>query len=363
MRTLRLSIVALLLACGSTMVVQSAQPPTPEHAARVAAARQKLRSPDPATIAWGAFDAGTYRLRELVPELVALLEGSPAAGRPEEWALTLVVLDAVVQLEAAVPAETLKTYAARNPVQTSLALANATGGRHAVVLDLLSSANGDNWFALANLLVEPCAPGFAASLLSPMRFRLTITVAEPGLGLGAQRGSGIGPAGVADGIGQIPAGFPPLAWYRFEGLDGPWQRRGNIVLSSGPRSVYYSRVVHATSFWASSTLSGGPSDVDRMLYLGSMLDRGGSLLPVGTRLPVERFEHIEWRGEADFVRKSSELHDRVLSDYRFIVDNLVKRKCLSGEEASRLAKPSVDVQIEDRREKPSTPLPRLPLER
>jgi hypothetical protein len=286
--------------------------------------------------------------------LAAVLE-KPPGGSFEQWAVALAALDAVAQLDAPIPAEILRPYAARYPVQTSLALAKATGARNAVLLELLSSAKGYPWFAMANLLLEPCASGFAAQLLSPLRLHLTIMVAESASDSGG--GFGVGGA-VGDGIGQIPAGFPPLAWYRFEGLDGPPQRRGNIVLSSGARSVYYSRVVNTTfQFGISETEITGPSDEDLLKYLQWMFDR------YGRPLRVQRLEHIEWRGEADFVRQASALHDRVTFEYRFLLDNLVKAKCLTEEEAGRLAKPNVDVQVEDKRTNRSSTLPPLTFQR
>ena len=349
------SILILSLMYCVMGAAQAAQPPTSEHVVRVAAARRQLQSRDPATVAWGAFDAANYRLIELAPELAALLEKTQPGGSFEQWAVALAVLDAVAQLDVPIPAEILRPYAARYPVQTSLALAKATGARNAVLLELLSSSQGYPWFAMANLLLEPCASGFAAQILSPLRFSLTITVVESGSnesGFGAGSGGGIS---IGDGIGQIPAGFPPLAWYRFEGLDGPPQRRGNIVLSSGPRSVYYSRVVKTTFQFGTSEISTpGPSDEDRLKYLQWMVDR------YGRPLPVRRFEHIGWRDEADFVRQASALDHRVTFDYRFLLDGLVKAKCLSKEETGQLATPRVDVRVEDTRANRSSALPRLP---
>jgi len=225
-------------------------------------------------------------------------------------------------------------------------------------LELLSSSQGYPWFAMANLLLEPCAAGFAAQILSPLRFSLTILVAESG---SKESGFGMGAGGnsatVGHGIGQIPAGFPPLAWYRFEGFDGPHQRGGNIVLSSGPRSVYYSRVLNTTfQFGTSEVSSSGPSDEDRLKYLQWMSDRNGR------PLPVRRFERIEWRGEADFVDQASALHDRVTFEYRSRLAGLVKAKCLSKEEAE-LATPRIDVRVEDTRGNRSVALPRLPFQR
>lgn len=138
----------------------------------------------------------------------------------------------------------------------------------------------------------------------------------------------------------------------------PPQRRGSIVLSSGPRSVYYSRVVNTTfQFGISEVRTSGPSDEDRLKYLQWMSDR------YGRPLPVRRLERIEWHGEADFVRQASALYDRVTFEYRLLLDSLAKAKCLSDEERSRLATPRVDVRIEDTRGNQSIALPRLPFQR
>ena len=199
------------------------------------------------------------------------------------------------------------------------------------------------FFSLTRSAHQPCQPRASRAE--------TITVAESGSEESAfGMGGGIS-AGIGDGIGQIPAGFPPLAWYRFEGFDGPHQRPGNIVLSSGPRSIYYSRVLNTTfQFDFSEISTSGPSDEDRLKYLVNV-----------SRIP--ELERIEWRGEADFVRQASALNDRVTFEYRSLLDGLVKAKCLSKEEAGRLATPRVDVRVEDTRVNRSSALPRLPFQK
>jgi hypothetical protein len=94
-------IIALLLSLSSWTA----------YAQRVPAAgdvRARLHSSDPADVAWAAFDAATFQLREVVPDLIAALE-SPASAQPQARDYVVAaVLDALIQLRggARFPART-----------------------------------------------------------------------------------------------------------------------------------------------------------------------------------------------------------------------------------------------------------------
>jgi hypothetical protein len=118
---------------------------------------------------------------------------------------------------------------------------------------------------LVDAWIEDKAPGLASHLLRTVRLRLTITVSEGGnIIFGGSAGP---PWGVGHGIGQRPAGFPPHAEYCFEFAP----RAGLLVLTQGPRPVFYSRSVHTTFQYPFSELRiGGPDDGDRLAYLHAM---------------------------------------------------------------------------------------------
>src|SRR5262245_5327913 len=214
-----------------------------------AEARDGLRSSKPSDVAWGAFRAAEYRLTELLPDLVARVAVPPASSADESYALRSALLDSAVQLDAAVPAQVLQTYWKDFPVQSAILFARATGPRDEVLLDLLSSSGELRWYALANLLLRSRPNGFIQKVLAPMHLQLFVTVSEEGrMGSG-----GVGGGGVGDGIGQSPADYPPRATYRLEIGPSP----GCVVLSTGPRTVYYSRsVTYSFQFGVSEVLVG-----------------------------------------------------------------------------------------------------------
>jgi hypothetical protein len=184
----------------------------------------------------------------------------------ERSAFVDVVLDALIQLNARLPAPLVARYAEMRPVQ-SLALLTNSIERDPTLLDLFSRTSGTLWYGLANLLLQDRAPGFAGQLLKTLQLRLNLTVSDVGQGVG----SGSGSLSVGDGIGENPAGYPPHAQYRFE--IGP--RTGVVILTTGPHTVYYSRTVStAFQYGVSEVSEGGPSDDDRLAYLRAMLGPG-----------------------------------------------------------------------------------------
>ena len=222
-------------------------------------ARDLLRSSEASDVAWGAFRAAEYRLTDLLPDVVARLEASPESSGDESYALRSALVDSAVQLSAAVPAPVLRTYWKDFPVQSAILFAKTTGPRDDVLLDLLSSSTDLRWFALANLLVQSRPDGFIQKVLAPLHLQLDVTVSEEGrAGSGGSGGGGVG-----DGVGQSPPGFPPRATYRFESASWP----GHVVLSTGPRLVYYSRSVsYAFQFGVSEAFIGGPTGAERLTY-------------------------------------------------------------------------------------------------
>ena len=311
-------------------------------------ARAQLQSGEPREIAWGAFRAAAYRLRGLGPEVIAAIEQSPTGHLSLEQSTMLASLfDAGVQLDLAMPAALLKRFWQMFPVQTSVLLARATGDRATTLLDLARSTNGLRWFAVANALLEASAPGFAYLILKDVQFRILVAVSEDGTRtVGESAGSS---CGVADGIGLNPSGFPPKALYSL-GLG----TNGEIVLSSGPRTVYYRRTVEYQAQFGASTFDvAGPTDEERFQYVTALAGSEWS------RMSLSRSEPIRWQNGHQLIEDVAAVRSAAEYRYRALVEALTSAGRLTAQEADGLAKPAVEIKLVDTREDKSIPLPNI----
>jgi hypothetical protein len=311
------------------------------------AARMQLQSDDLKEVAWGAFRAAEYRLDGLAPDIAAAIDRAPTEHPTfEQYAMLSALFDAAVQLDAAVPASLLKRFWQTFPVQTSALLARATGDRDATLLDLASSTKGLRWFAVANALLDAKVPGFAASLLKNVRFHVLFDVSEGGNKGFVEGGSSS--SGVSDWIGLNPTGFPPIALYEF----GLLPSKGDIVLSTGPRTLYYSRrVEYKPQFGAASFDVVGPTDEDRFRYVTAM---GAS---EWQQMSLSKSEAVRWRDRRRLVEDVAVARSAVEGRYRALIQALVSAGRLTVEEANSLPKLMIEIKLVDDRDDKSIPLP------
>ena len=306
---------------------------------------QQLSSADARTIAWGAFSAGAYQRVEAIPRLEQLLESPPPIGLDEERAVVDVVMDALIQLNARVPARLVVPYVQRRPVQAFVLLSRASD-REGVLLELLPQLSGMPWFAAANILLEDRSAGLAEHLIRTVKLRLTVHLTDTeggGLGVG-----GGGFMGIGCGVGQDPPGYPPHAEYRF--AFGP--QRGLIVLAPGPRPVYYSRTVTSSFQYGVSELNiGGPNDEDRIEYLQKMAPD-----TAGIPFRAHTFETVAWSTADALSKRVWELHSLVQRRFQYLVDRIREFLPLPAD----LGEPSaIEVRIADERLDKGVPLPRF----
>ena len=296
---------------------------------------QQLDATDPRTVAWGAYNAAAYRRVDLIPRLQAILESPPAAASLDERAFIDAVMDSLIQLEARLPARLLVPYVNQRPIHSLLLLSKATD-REGVLIELLPSQTGFQWFTAANMLVEDRSPGLVDHLVRTVTLRLTVHIVHDtsaGIGSGSGRG-----ASIACGVGQGPAGYPPHAEYRFEADPRP----GFIVLAPGPQPVYYSRLVTAGSQYPISGLGiTGPTDEDRVSYLRAMAHDTG---PRGFR--AHTMEAIAWSTEAAVSQRVEELRAQIQGRFRSLIERACESRCV----ASDLPMPQIELSIVDRRQ-------------
>jgi hypothetical protein len=257
------------------------------------------------------------------------------------------VLDALIQLDARPPVEVLVPYYAGHREPVLILLADPRPGRDRVLLKLLARESGIPWYAIAGLLLEDKARGFAAELIRGLRLTLEVTVVDgPPQGStfeGSARVSGIG-----DGVLYPAPGFPSIATYRL------WDHavRGAIVLSEGPHPIFYTRQASP----ADSIPSGpggltiqAPDAVDRLTYLEKLLEHW---------LPVNAVEKItlHWTTAPRLQADVGVRRGQIDQEYRELLRLARSAKRLTADEEKRLV-PTIDVRVTDRRRDRLTPLP------
>jgi hypothetical protein len=315
--------------------------------------QRQLGSDDLKEVAWGAYLAAQNQRRSLVPVLQERLAALPVTNGsvpPTDGSLpaAMAILDALVQLDAKLPAQTLGPWFDRCPVQTLILLANASSGRDEQLLSLLESTSGSRWQAAANLLLMTKPPGFARWLLTGLRLRLTLFVTDqPGISIGS--GSGGGSSGEDGNYSVRAEGFPPLADYRFAGAVP-----GATILALGPRPVYYIRRVEGPpgSYAPHGNGKSLVSNLDRVQYIDTLATGRYEAGPLFDEMSAT----VLWTNAQDLQQRIGEERRRVDSVYERVVSQLVVRGYLSPEEAV-IFHPEIAVTVSDQRKNKSEPLP------
>jgi hypothetical protein len=340
----RLTLTGLLLAVVITPPNAAAQAAARVSVPTLATVQAMVRSDSASEVAWGAFFAAQFQMKDAIPAIVDRLQALPEADRNGREHLVAGMLDALIQLRARVPAAVLLPYYDEWPIHTLALLASASEGRDAALVGVLRTATGYRWYGAANLLLATRPPGFAAALLRALTLTLAVTVSDSGNDGGVPGGIGAG-QGHGDGGGQLPAGFPPYAHYSFGRADGA------ILLAFGPTPVFYTRVVHnAFQFPLSGSDIGGPYDRDRLEYLNELqrLDRV-------TLYPVEGAA-IRWTDERRFRADLEAAKAKLAERYGRLLAGLMKSRLLTEAEAQSLPA-RIAVQLFDLRATKSPPLP------
>jgi hypothetical protein len=302
-----------------------------------------LRSQTPATVAWAAFQAGVLQAKQTVPVLVATLEAMPAGTQNERDYLAAAVLDALVQIHP-MPGEppgigvspaAVAPYLDRWPIQTLVLLGRAGPERDPIVVDLFRSlprkqsvaamSPGEMWLALANLLVPRSPSEFAAMVLQGLRLELAVTVSDEGNVVSCC--GMLGGLGIRDGVAQKPAGFPLHAEYRWGTA-----MAGSVVLSAGPRRVYYSRAVSvADQFPVSFPSVFAPSPDDRLAYLMA-ISKQSSQFGLKSRSALA----LAWSDAQTFNAVVRTEQQRIADAYNGVLTQLITDGRLTDQEAATI---------------------------
>jgi len=341
------AVAGLLLAIGAPAHAQSR---TPGFERRSDDPRSRtiawLQSADPRQQAWGAWFSGRDVQPEMIPLLEQVVARRIASAAMADMAAADIALDALIQLNAAVPADLLLLVHERRPAQALVLLSHGGEDTADALATLMRSEKGLSWFAAANLALSRKQPRLAVALLDGMQITATLVVSESGtagIGSGSSVGIGCGAIGAAEGL-------PPWPSY---GLTS-FAASGVVVLAPGPTPVYYRRTVAPAGMApAGSTVAiGGPSTADRLKYLAALARVDAATLPLSGNEQAS----LAWQGaaaiESEVVRVREDLRRR----YAMLLGMLVNARVLTDDDAGALSQPQVSIIVHDIRQSRVPPL-------
>lgn len=347
MRKLLFCVTLLLLTNTPFVVGQTSEAAPLSLPFGEAEAARLLRSQVNRERAWGAYLAGAHGMKEHVSLLVGLLEDpNVAAGGWEESVVRQAALDALIRLDAEVPAEKLLPLYAASADEVVILLARAPKQNERELLSLFNEGVPYvRWAAVGNLLTEARAPGFAARLLSGLKVEASVYVYdwEGERGYGGNSGCG----GLCGGPSPTPEGFPPVGYYSLHASGG----RGSVVLAPGRHTVYYARALQPDTCggYSDSKLA---RDGRRVEYLAEMLGTTEEDL----NLDVRPSREVVCTDARQCGRALNALRDELVGAHTKVLARLLEAQLLDPAEAAEL-KPDITLQLNDARDRRKFPLP------
>lgn len=312
-------------------------------------AARLLRSGENRERAWGAYLAGGHGLKGLTTELVRLLSDPTLADGPEEGIVRQASLDALIRLDADVPAEALRALPQVFMDESLILLAKSPEGNQAALLEMFAGleegGGGVRWLAAGNLLARAKARGFAARLLGGLKVEAAVTILDEEVshGFGAGLGGGGGGCG---GYYARPEEFPPVGYYTLAAAP----TRGAVVVAPGRRPVFYVR--------SRKSVCGGhfslqfEGDAARVEYLAALLDTTEDGLGFDAR-PSHR---VVCKDARECRRGLVGVRARIRQSYAGLVGRLSEKGLLDGA-VDAPASPPMTFTLYDERRRRTFPLP------
>jgi hypothetical protein len=333
--TLWLSTTALAGAQNATRPGAAPLPDDQETVVRL------LWSPDAREQAWGAWFAGRDHRVALTPLLQQIVATRTYSASQSDYAAFDIALDGLIQMRSSVAPELLPLIYERRPTQALILAAHSGANATGFLLDVLNREEGHAWFAAANMLLPTPPQGYAAVLLRKIRTRAHVYVSDDGQG-GYGEGSASG-VSIGCGFEGEAAGLPPWASYTMT----PFAHPGVVVLSMGPKPVYYRRTVAPAGQTPAggSVETGGPTTADRLQYIAALLRITVEDLPV----QASESHTVIWRGAAELSAAIDRIRADALRRYARLVSMLRERGVFGDGEPAELSADRVEIVIHDAR--------------
>lgn len=321
---------------------------------------EKLRSDEPAEVAWGAYVAGDTRIDAAVPLLMERLVPNPDGDSREWQSVRRHVLDALVLLGARVSSDKLAPYMKRkHSWMPFILLAREPEKNRDIFLGQFDKWAGDkeditvSTVATGNLLSGVRAPGFALRLLPKRQLDLTIVVRDPDDGYSGNSAMRLR-GGTGDSHAEVLDGFPPYVYYDLVLVQGSVNPR--TLVADGPLKVCYKRGVKTGPRVG---YGGAIHYYKRAKCATEWIAEMAKVTTTEASLPQVSRMHHSWSDAEAYVAAATETRDAVLAHYWQVVRQLMKSGAVTIEEARDLEM-KVVVDVKDERGDTSVPLPPLP---
>jgi hypothetical protein len=363
-----LKLTGASLALAASLAAQQApasDPVSSLHAdaqQRAAWATEWLHSNDPRHLAWGAWLAKQDRQTSLIPLLnEKVAEYQPSEQFSSQAALDrhdslLAVLDALIALHAAVPAEQAQKLYPEFPAQSLILLVRSPQPDDAALLDITRIAKANwNWLAAGNVLVKDRPPGFAALLLSKFTQHLTISVVDAGMG----GFSGGGGSECGFSMRAPKASWPAVGLYILSQVPERLPGVNATYLVGGDTPVYYLRVEPGNYDNPGDDpgyCDDGNRDQYRAQYLAKLMANASPQI----KLDPYPYATIVWKEETDFRQQLLTTVEQQRNLFRRALAALQDSARVLTPAETETLKPRIEIIIHDERANKSIPLPALP---
>ena len=312
-----------------------------------------IHSQNARTRAWGASLVLRDRQTTLIPDLLQLADNYLTNGEPASLAETddhnamLAILDTLVQMNAAVPADTATKLYREFPAQSIILLSNVSSEAAPALLHIFETekAYDGAWVAAGNLLAKQRTPGFANAILSDMVVHATVTVRLGQDAFGPGAGGGFG----GSYFREPWTGWPAIGTYSLSACGA----ERATVLVSGVHPAYYWRAVN--DLYGTGGDTGCPLDKDvvRADYLATLLLSNREHLP----LPSQVTHSVEWTGSTAYLAELSQFIADQQALFAEVRSRLQSAGLMAGPE-SESPGPVLAITITDLRQ---TRTPELPV--
>jgi hypothetical protein len=329
---------------------------------RAAWATEWLHSNDPRRLAWGAWLAKQDRQTSLIPllnEKVAEYQPTEGFSSPadlDRHDSLLPVLDALIAMHAAVPAEQARKLYPEFPAQSLILLVRSPQPDDSALLGIMRIAKANwNWLAAGNVLVKDRTLGFAALLLSKFTQHLTVSVVDTGMG----GFSGGGGSECGFSMRAPKASWPAVGLYLLSQTPQRLPGVNATYLVGGDTPVYYLRVEPGNYDNPGDDpgyCEDGNRDQYRAQYLAQLMANASPQI----KLDPYPYATIVWKEETDFRQQLLTTVERQSTLFRRAVAALGDSAgVLTSAEAEAL-RPRIEMILRDDRADKSIPLPALP---
>jgi hypothetical protein len=318
---------------------------------------ERLLASGPREVAWAAYTIGTQNRSEMVPNLAALVgsyPGGPIPDRgpmPPEAAAIEAVADALIRLQAALPADTVMRLYPQFPAQTIILLSRASENTAPLFEIFQTTRSRDLWLAAGNLLALRPTPEFVHSLLGGFVASFTfhvVPLSSDASGYGASWGC------AGDFMMRHDEAF----------ADWPRARLYRLITGGKPQNVF-APGIHPVGFtywettdyrdpWNDSDCSPGKSRDWRAGLLAELQGKNLGDFP----LKPETEKTVRYSSAESFedsVKATIEEQSKAFDD---VVESFAQSLALSSGDASALHL-KCRIQLQDSRPGPRSELPQV----